>query len=373
MTTGPRWFKALDAALPLGSGADLQLCMMNPAHALASTTMCSATNGRGTQDHADRSAANGLPLGWSALVLHALGLWPSRDNVWTNSSVDLGVTPESHMTEKMPVLQTAMAVLAGGPYGVADIAGALNKSLVMRSCRTDGVLLRPSWPATAIDASFRVTFDSLDPLYLWAAHSYTCGLTFVYLLSINLDTPLRVKLADLVPMGGVTSYVVAEAWHGIGRGAVARKVLGDSLTLPPTPQTELYVAGHSLWFVAPVLAGGWAYLGEADKIIKASHRRVTGIDVITAAGDAAVGAAGGAAAVAGRSRLVVRLLLARNETATASVLTPGDAVLTGVCEAGLGVPHEAYRAAAFGDVDVAMVLTCRSAACQCVPDTRPQV
>jgi hypothetical protein len=31
--------------------------------------------------------------------------------------------------ERMPELQTAMAVLAGGPYGVADVAGALNKSL----------------------------------------------------------------------------------------------------------------------------------------------------------------------------------------------------------------------------------------------------
>ena len=70
---------------------------------------------------------------------------------------------------------------------------------------------------------------------------------------------------------------------------------------------------------------------------------------------------------------MVRLLLARNETATASVLTPGDAVLTGVCEAGPGVPHEAERAAAFGDVDVAMVLTCSAAACQCVPDARRQV
>ena len=34
-----------------------------------------------------------------------------------------------------------MAVLAGGPYGVADVAGALNKSLLMHSCRDDGVLL----------------------------------------------------------------------------------------------------------------------------------------------------------------------------------------------------------------------------------------
>lgn len=49
------------------------------------------------------------------------------------------------MREQMPVLQTAMAVLSGGPYGVADIAGTMNRSLVMRSCRSDGNL-----PVTAL-------------------------------------------------------------------------------------------------------------------------------------------------------------------------------------------------------------------------------
>lgn len=55
----------------------------------------------------------------------------------TNSTVNIpGLNNESD-----PEGQTALAILAGGPYGVADIAGALNRSLVMRSCRDDGVLL----------------------------------------------------------------------------------------------------------------------------------------------------------------------------------------------------------------------------------------
>ena len=54
--------------------------------------------------------------------------------MWTNSSVDAaGPDDKFLMREQMPVLQTAMAVLSGGPYGVADIAGTMNRSLVMRS------------------------------------------------------------------------------------------------------------------------------------------------------------------------------------------------------------------------------------------------
>jgi hypothetical protein len=37
-----------------------QLCMMNPAHALASTYMHTASNGRGTGDHVVRNAGRAV-------------------------------------------------------------------------------------------------------------------------------------------------------------------------------------------------------------------------------------------------------------------------------------------------------------------------
>eukprot|EP00662_Eupelagonemidae_sp_cell21_P049896 gene49896-22805_t len=88
---------------------------MNPAHALASTLMARASNGRGTGDHVVRNAARGLPLGQRGMLTFAMGLWPSRDNVWTNASTE-------------PAVQSAMAVLAGGPYGPADVAGGVLKA-----------------------------------------------------------------------------------------------------------------------------------------------------------------------------------------------------------------------------------------------------
>ena len=134
LNVGPMWFGAMHNATQ-NAGVDLQLCMMNPAHALASTLIHAASNGRGTGDHVIRNAARGLPLGWSSMLLWSLGMWPSRDNVWTNSSVNvIGLN-----TETNPSVQTAMAVLSGGPYGPADIAGAMNKTLIMQSCREDGI------------------------------------------------------------------------------------------------------------------------------------------------------------------------------------------------------------------------------------------
>ena len=111
LSVGPEWFAAMDEAAARAQ-VDMQLCMMNPAHALASTLIHSASNGRGTGDHVVRNAARGLPLGWSGMLLWSVGMWPSRDNIWTNSSVNVtGLNMETD-----PEGQTAMAVLAGGPY-----------------------------------------------------------------------------------------------------------------------------------------------------------------------------------------------------------------------------------------------------------------
>lgn len=49
-----------------------------------------------------RNAARGLVLATSSMLLWSISLWPSRDNVWTNSSIVVpGMNPE-----QTPVLQT---------------------------------------------------------------------------------------------------------------------------------------------------------------------------------------------------------------------------------------------------------------------------
>ena len=65
------------------------------------------------------------------------------------------------------------------------------------SIASSGVLLRPSWPATAVDASFTHSsaFIALKPLYLWTAQSVIGEHMYSYVLSINLDKPLTLPVA----------------------------------------------------------------------------------------------------------------------------------------------------------------------------------
>jgi hypothetical protein len=338
LTVGPGWFSALDEALVTagesGRGIDLQLCMMNPAHAMASTYIHRASNGRGTGDHVVRNAARGLPLGWSGMLLWAVGMWPSRDNVWTNSSINVpGLDNETD-----PEGQTAMAVFAGGPYGIADIAGAMNRSLLMRSCREDGVLLRPDKPATAIEQSFAASFQDLKPRHVWGTFSQVGSARWTYILSLNLDEPLSVPMATLDDSwsGG---WVAFEGWHGIAHGDFLPIDTTGDIKIPASPQISVMTLGHSLWKVAPVLSSGWVFLGEEDKLMGVSRRRKLTWTV-------------------GATTLTLSLVAAPGETVKLAVLGPAErhtatrfACIAGAAAAG-DVPD------GFGDIDVPVKVVC---------------
>lgn len=46
------------------------------------------------------------------------------------------------------------------------------------------------------------------------------------------------------------------------------------MVLAVTVRVSDMTLGHTLWNVAPILPGGWVYLGEKDKIVAASGRRL---------------------------------------------------------------------------------------------------
>jgi hypothetical protein len=100
------WTTILAQAAELN--VSLQFCMMDPVHALMSTLVPAVTNGRASKDNVG-DPERGLVIGLSSMLLHAVGIWPSRDNIRTNST-------EQNAKEGNR-LNTVLALLAGGPYG----------------------------------------------------------------------------------------------------------------------------------------------------------------------------------------------------------------------------------------------------------------
>jgi hypothetical protein len=145
--------------------------------------------------------------------------------------------------------------------------------------------------------------------------------------------------------GTALGWVAYEGWHGVQHndfvtiGAGAGSTSG--ITLPKCPQISPLALGHALWVVAPVLPGGWVFLGEMDKLVVASQRRLQSWE-------------------ANATQLTLRLWAAPAETLRLAVMQPGqrEGALQVVCVAGTGKGGLVRASQYFGDEDVSVQVVC---------------
>ena len=377
--------------------------MMQPVHALASTELSMVTNGRGTSDNSHGGAADLYALGTSGLLMgarnyltrvyhtirgvrhtrgagcflyiflvssshlharplvrtcrcvnetdlaaahalstgscQAMGLWSSRDNVFTTAVEPgcVGDSNKSNCTSPDYRLQNVAAVLSGGPYGPSDGIGFLNAALIGRSCRSDGVLLKSDAPLAVTDFAYATTFDNpREAVHVWATHSdimagsapaspsvaSSAALRWLYILSINTPSSLEMSLSELGATPGL-DYAVVDFWgtngsvpsaSSVQRVHVSAKAGGGKFTIPMSPPQAPVKGGSdagTYQVLAPVLRSGWCLLGEAKKIVAASGRRFVAVEDF-------------GPSPSGRS-LEITLLLADNEPLELWLLAPAPA------------------------------------------------
>jgi len=350
VSSGMEWVANMDAAA-IATNNTLQWCMMNPCHALASTAVKRMTNGRATGDNCRGNPANILSMGPNGMLYYALGFFASRDNVWTTPADVEQPSCNRYCFEPNRHADNAVAFLGGGPYGPSDAVGFTDKAIVMYTCRTDGVLLRPSWPLSVLDLTYSfppvppgASADPRDRAHLWAAHDDHGGgaWRWSYLVSLNSPSPLSVTASDLqgaVP-GQLAAWVVEV---GAAVTAVTRIPAGERYTLGPSPAGE-HGPNISHATLAPVLPSGLVVLGETSKWATMSHRRFDQL---------AVSGSGMTARVRGAPAEVVQVAFA---PAGSSAV---DAVQCRFPATGCGA------ADMHGDVDCELKLTCTATSCQC--------
>ena len=208
-----------------------------------------------------------------------------------------------------PESQALVSALSAGPIAPGDGVGDTDATLVKRTCRVDGVLLKPDRPALAVDRQWEeYVFESGGLVSGDVTHTRTTlsmggggggdaeeGV-FVFVLGIGLDHEWEVSLAadigDLRP----GHYLAWARGYGdpfsppnkdtllslqIPASDNGNDLLGGqpSLHLNSTSASEW---GHyTLWRVTPFTCNGqgWALLGEMEKFISVSRQRVKSVTV----------------------------------------------------------------------------------------------
>lgn len=279
------WMGWIDKAAS-ARGLSVQICMPGPGHLLDALDRPATVTVRTSADHMTPFAKEAF---WPAfhivnLVADAVGLLPFKDNFLTREFRAEG--------------EALISALSAGMVGIGDPIREADPDLILRTCRKDGVLLKPDRPALPLDFTF-LPGQRPYAVRTWSDRGDLGRWTYLAAFHLALDHPERTDedrmwsllIYDGLPLEdmyllpdqvtdwhvdlredlGIVGPVVAWDWRG-GTATVVQ----DRLDIPPAEG----FADHAYLVLAPVLPNEMALIGETAKFVTLADRRFTDIEVL---------------------------------------------------------------------------------------------
>ncbi|KAK2183903.1 hypothetical protein NP493_292g00003 [Ridgeia piscesae] len=269
VTLGRTWLTQMGAAAAK-HGITIQYCMAPSRAALQSLEIPVVTQARATGDY--QPGNDNWKIGVSSLFVDAIGVAPFKDNFWTTT--DQPGNPYGKK-ETQPALIALAATLTTGPVAVGDGIGFSDPALIMRSCNTDGLLLKPTKPAKAINKQIIQAAFSGFRGEVWSTYSTISGMSFGIILGASMQSNESVTVgptdAGFLQSGRSVAYGA-----NIGAGGISAE-FSDSkpLVLKGCSNVEF-----CLRYTTPVITHRGRQLmlyGEMSKWVVMSPQRITNI------------------------------------------------------------------------------------------------
>jgi hypothetical protein len=251
------WQAGIDRAAA-ARGITLQWCMATPADFCTAAGLERVTSIRTSGDHGYIATPEML-WAWflyTNALARVLGLTPFKDVFMAGG--------------EHAEIEALLSVLSTGPVGVGDRLGQADASVVRRTCRADGMLVKPDLPIAAVDRAFlQHGVARPEPLVAETRTTHAAG-DWHYVLTINAfrqGDPVgsRVSLDDV----GVTTPVVAYDWR-TGTAELLEPGEGWDVALP--------AAGWDYRVLAPLLPGDVALIGDTTLFAPAGDMRIAAVD-----------------------------------------------------------------------------------------------
>ena len=229
------WQEGIDAAARR-HGRTLQWCMASPADFMQTVTLERVTSIRTSGDYR-YIIGSGALWAWffyTNALARALGLTPYKD-VFFSSSEGEGWDGDPNCE-----CEALVAALSSGPVGIGDRLGRTDRALVMRTCREDGMLVKPDVPVAALETCYR-GHPNVEPHPLVGeAHTKHPAGLWHYVVGIHVwrgEEPIvyRFDLEDLGPLrpeGPLLAYDFRQRPRRAGRGERRRTPPGRSSSSP---------------------------------------------------------------------------------------------------------------------------------------------
>jgi hypothetical protein len=235
--------------------------MATPADLAQTVTLSQVTSVRTCGDHGYIATAGQL-WAWfctTNALARSLGLMPFKDVFRADPEV-AGANGEP---------EALLSALSTGPVGLGDRVGRMDPTLALRTCRADGILVKPDVPIAATDASMVGSAAFRSELLVAECSSTHPAGTWAYVLGLHAN-PADDEVTGEIAFAGLgasapTSAVVAWDW---------RARTATSLAADATWPVALPKEGWAYLVLAPVLPSGLAVIGDVDKFVPAGDARI---------------------------------------------------------------------------------------------------
>ncbi len=258
------WQEGIDAAAR-DRGITLQWCMGTPADFAQTTTLTQVTSVRTSGDHGYIASAGQL-WAWfctTNALARSLDLMPFKDVFRADPEV------AGHNGEP----EALLSALSTGPVGLGDRVGRMDPVLAMRTCRADGLLVKPHTAIAATDESMLSGPAFTSTLLVADCASEHAAGRWTYVVAMHAnpgDEPISgdIRLESLTRLEATAespSDLVAWNW----RTGTATRLVRDA-SIPVSLGREDW-AFHVL---VPILHSGLAVIGDVTKFVTAGDARI---------------------------------------------------------------------------------------------------
>ena len=258
------WQEGIDRAAA-ERGITLQWCMATPPDFLQTSSLGALTSIRTSGDHGYLIGPGEL---WAWFLLtnafaRSLGLRPYKDVFRSDRS-----SPDHHSE-----VEALLSALSTGPVGIGDPLGRADREIVLRTCRDDGVLVRPDVPLAVVDRCF-AEHPVARPVPLvaeaWTDHAVGRW-TYAVTLNVSRAEQRLDEMIEFASLGPAAPDGPVACWDWR---------TGSATRLEPTDgwMIALDPLDWDLRVLAPILPCGVAVIGDPSRYAMAGDARLASVE-----------------------------------------------------------------------------------------------
>jgi hypothetical protein len=230
-------------------GITIQYCMPYPCYFLEGSRYGNLTTIRTSGDRFNKNHWNDFL--YTSRLAESMGIWPWTDVFMSGETDNL-----------------LLSSLSGGPVGIGDAIGTVNKANLLEAVRADGVIVKPDAPIVPLDSSYLADAKKKPAPLTASTFTDHDGIKTAYVFAFNRPgTP-----ADRIHFSPAELGVSGQAYvydYFSGAGQLLKE--GMPFTAP------LEGNASAFFVVAPIGPSGIAFLGDRYKFVGTGRQRITSL------------------------------------------------------------------------------------------------